>query len=121
MIKISKSKKWQSVKNRFKKIHYEEKILKNTFINNTNAYARLLYYFDKNSEENATVIILGDVNVDGELNATDYLQIKSFLLSISSLEGVYFTAANVDCQGSIDATDYIKVKSHFLGSVDIYE
>ena len=76
--------------------------------------------FDKNSEDNATVIILGDVNGDGELTATDYLQIKSFFLSIGTLEGAYYTAANVDEQGGIDATDYIKVKSHFLGNTDIY-
>ena len=76
--------------------------------------------YDKNSEDKATIIILGDVNGDGELNATDYIQIKSFFLSITTLEDFYLTAANIDKQGSIDATDYIKVKSHFLGNIDIY-
>lgn len=101
-----------------------EVIIKDVFDNELSSDTKVgtgCIVYDKYSGEKATIIILGDVNGDGELNATDYLQIKSFFLSISSLDGVYFTAANVDCQGSIDATDYIKVKSHFLGSVDIYE
>jgi hypothetical protein len=76
---------------------------------------------DAGSDDKAEIIVLGDVNGDGELTSTDYLQIKSFFLDIITLEGIYFTAANIDGKGEIDATDYLKLKSHFLGIIDIYE
>ncbi len=72
------------------------------------------------TEETAVVIVLGDVDGDGELTATDYLRIKQYFLKTMNLEGVYFTAADVDRSGSIDGTDYMQLKSHFLGIIDIY-
>ncbi len=75
---------------------------------------------DSSSDEKATVIVLGDVNGDGVLTSTDYIQIKSYFLGTLSIEGVYYTAANVDCVGEITSTDYIQLKSHFLGTLDIY-
>lgn len=72
------------------------------------------------SGESAEIMILGDVNGDGELSATDYIQIKSFFLSGQGLDGIYFTAANIDGEDEIDGTDYIKLKSHFLGQSNIY-
>ncbi len=75
---------------------------------------------DSASSEKATVIVLGDVNGDGVLSSTDYIQIKSYFLGTLSIEGVYYTAANVDGEGEITATDYIQLKSHFLGTLDIY-
>lgn len=72
------------------------------------------------SGESADILVLGDVNGDGELSATDYIQIKSFFLSGQGLDGIYATAANIDGEGSIEGTDYIKLKSHFLGQSNIY-
>ncbi len=62
-----------------------------------------------------TIVINGDVNGSGEIDATDYLIIKNSFLNNSSLEGVYFTATDSNSDGDIDSTDYLIIKSYFLG------
>ncbi len=73
------------------------------------------------SNESATIIVLGDIDSDGVLTATDYIRIKSYFLGAITLENEYFTAADIDFSGVIDSTDYLKLKSHFLGAINIYE
>lgn len=70
--------------------------------------------------ESAVVVIAGDINGSGELDATDYIVIKSCFLQQSNLDPMYLLAADVDRSGVVDVTDYLKVKSHFLGINKIY-
>lgn len=53
----------------------------------------------------------GDVDKDGEINATDYLIIKNAFLGNIALN----VLADVDNDGAITSTDYLNVKAHFLG------
>ena len=76
---------------------------------------------DETNSETATIIILGDVNGDGGLTATDYLQIKLYFYNNFDLDGVYKISADVDSTNVINSTDYMKVKSHFLNKINIYE
>lgn len=61
----------------------------------------------------------GDIDGNGELTSTDYLNVKqSFLgqMELNEKEGVM---ADVDNNGTIDGTDYLLIKSHFLGDTEI--
>ena len=64
--------------------------------------------------------LLGDVNNDGEVDATDYLRIKSHFLGTITLEGNAFKAGDVTKDTVIDATDYLRIKGHFLGTYNLH-
>jgi len=61
-----------------------------------------------------TVIITGDVNGDGKITLTDFIRLKSHLLSMTILTGAYATAADVNGDGRITLTDFIKIKAHLI-------
>lgn len=67
-----------------------------------------------------TVIVKGDVDGTGEVDATDYLQIKKQFLGENELTGVYFTASDIDGDGEITSTDYLQIKSHFIGQSNLF-
>ena len=66
------------------------------------------------SSKTYNVIVLGDTNGDGKISAIDYSKVKSHILGINKLSGVYSTAADTNKDGKISAIDYSKVKSHIL-------
>ncbi len=68
----------------------------------------------------ATVIILGDVDGTGIINATDYIRIKSAFLELLSLSSAEEDAADVDNSSMINTTDYMRVKSHFIGKYKLH-
>ncbi len=61
-----------------------------------------------------TLVLAGDVNGDGRITATDYLQTKRAILKLSSLTGVYAEAGDYDGSGGLTAADYIRLKRHVL-------
>ena len=68
-----------------------------------------------NKADTLTVIVLGDVSGDGEVNATDYLQIKAKFYGTLTLSDAAYSAADTDGDYIINANDYIRVKSYFVG------
>ncbi len=66
------------------------------------------------------IVILGDVDGNGVVDATDYMRIKSVFLGTYSLEGSNKLAADVTADDRIDTTDYLRIKSFFLGTFDLY-
>jgi hypothetical protein len=70
---------------------------------------------DGNVVDSASIVIKGDTDGTGKIDATDYLLLKRHVLKISMLNGAAFAAADVDGSGTIDATDYILIKRHILG------
>lgn len=61
----------------------------------------------------------GDVNMNGELDATDYLMIRRAVLGMIELDKEQTRLADVNGNGKIDANDYIMVKRAFLGTYTI--
>ncbi len=61
----------------------------------------------------------GDVNMDGELTATDYLMVRRAVLGLVELDDYQKKLADVNGNGKIDANDYIMVKRAFLGTYTI--
>ncbi len=63
-----------------------------------------------------TLVVLGDVDGDGLIGATDYVKIKNYIMekSGSELNLAQSLAADVDNNGSIGATDYVKIKNSIM-------
>lgn len=61
------------------------------------------------------VIIKGDTNGDGVINAVDLAAVKMHILEVKYLEGNAVTAADVNNDGAINAVDLATIKMHILG------
>ena len=61
----------------------------------------------------------GDVNMNGEIDATDYLMVRRAVLGMIELDAEQTRLADVNGNGKIDANDYIMVKRAFLGTYTI--
>lgn len=65
--------------------------------------------------KNYEVIIYGDINGDGAINALDFIQVKKCMLKEISLSGVKFMASDINRDGAINALDFIQLKKYMLG------
>ena len=62
-----------------------------------------------------TVIMLGDVNEDGKLSATDYVFIKNHIMQTKEIEDTTcIKAADMNEDQKISATDYVWVKNYIM-------
>lgn len=68
--------------------------------------------------DSLTVIISGDVNGDGILTSTDYLQIKKCFQGQFSLSQAESTAADCSEDGKLTSTDYLQIKQLFTGAAE---
>ena len=66
-----------------------------------------------------TVVVLGDINGDGEVLAADALEILKKSTNQSNLSGAYLQAADVDEDGSVLAADALKALKYSTKSSDI--
>jgi len=67
-----------------------------------------------------TIIVKGDINGDGLIKASDYMQTKQAILNPDLMTDAKLKAADINGDGLIKATDYMKIKLHITGSLDIY-
>ncbi len=75
---------------------------------------------ESDRSKKAVIVIKGEVNGDGLINGTDYMQIKSYFLKKIQLSGVYYTAADCDNSSDVSTTDYMRLKSYFLKQYNLY-
>lgn len=61
-----------------------------------------------------TVVVTGDLNGDGKVTITDFLQVKSYLLG-QALSATGSAAGDVNYDGKVTITDFLKIKSNLLG------
>lgn len=66
-----------------------------------------------------SIVIYGDVNGDGTINALDLLKVQKHILKTSSLTGAYQKSADVNKDGTINALDLLRVQKHILGDTFI--
>ena len=66
-----------------------------------------------------TVVVYGDTNGDGLIDAIDLLQIRKYMLKTYTLGGVYLSAGDTDRGGAVDAIDLLQVRKHILGAYKI--
>ncbi len=68
---------------------------------------------------NAPSILLGDVNLDGKINSTDFMQVRRHYLGLYSITGDGLIAADVNSDGKINSTDFMQIRRHYLGLYNI--
>lgn len=61
--------------------------------------------------------VIGDVNGDGKIYATDYVKIKNHIMGKITIKGSYLFAADVNNDGNIYATDYVKIKNFIMEKI----
>ena len=67
-------------------------------------------YYDGVMYDSYTVAITGDVNGDGKVTITDYLQIKERILNSKTLAKAKEYASDVNGDGKVTITDYLRLK-----------
>jgi beta-N-acetylglucosaminidase len=65
------------------------------------------------------VVIYGDVNGDGDINAIDYVRIRKYIMNTASLSGAYSMSADVNKDGNIDAIDYVRIRKYIMNTANI--
>lgn len=63
----------------------------------------------------------GDVNGDGIINSTDFMQIRRYYLGIFTFTDDQLIAGDVNEDGKVNSTDFMRVRAHFLGLYNLYE
>lgn len=61
----------------------------------------------------------GDVNLDGIIDAQDYLLLKRFVLGTYSLDSAQRLCADLNKDGTIDARDYLLLKNMLMGELQL--
>ncbi len=64
----------------------------------------------------ATVLVMGDVDGDGELSVYDYLRVKRHFMGTLKIEGVYLKAALLSGRDKVTVADYVLVKRLHYGT-----
>lgn len=76
----------------------------------------LKVYSENGTEKGSyTVVLYGDTNGDGNVNALDLLRVQKHILAMSSLSGVQGSAGDTSKNGTIDALDLLQVQKHIIG------
>ncbi len=68
-----------------------------------------------------TIVTKGDINGDGKVNSTDFMQVRRHFLGLYEIPEEKFEAADTNGDGSINSTDFMQIRRHFLGLYNLYE
>ena len=78
---------------------------------------------DKDGEniENLEVVVKGDVNGDGEVDALDTGIVRQYVNATRDLVGVYALAADVNSDGEIDSLDSLQILKYRAAKINVFE
>ena len=65
-------------------------------------------------EDELTVLVLGDVDGNGQIDTNDYTLVRLDILELMSIGGLAATAADVDKNDIIDTNDYTLIRLDIL-------
>ncbi|NBG88894.1 SpoIID/LytB domain-containing protein [Isachenkonia alkalipeptolytica] len=65
------------------------------------------------------VIILGDINGDGDITIIDLLRLQRYLLGLTDLEGSPLKASDVTRSGDVGILDLLRLQRHLLGMINL--
>lgn len=65
------------------------------------------------------MVVYGDANGDGAIDARDYVRIRKYIMSTANLSGAYYEASDVNKDGAVDARDYVKIRKYIMGTSGI--
>ena len=63
-----------------------------------------------------TVVIIGDVDGDGKILATDYVAIKNHIMEVNILKDANIKASDMNSNTLVDAGDYIAIKNYIMNN-----
>ena len=78
-------------------------------------------YSGESLADSVTIVILGDLDGNGEVDTNDYMRLRMASLGKIQLNDIQQAAANLDKNDSIDTTDNLRLKAHFLHTFDLYQ
>ncbi len=73
------------------------------------------------SDIDTLVVLIGDIDGNGKVEAKDYMMLKRHVLGTYELNDIQKLAADIDGSGEAAAKDYMMLKRHVLGTFDIYQ
>lgn len=73
---------------------------------------------DTPSQEPSTQKV-GDVNGDGAINSTDFMQVRRHYLGLYTIPEDKIYVADVNSDGKVNSTDFVQIRRHYLGLFDI--
>lgn len=74
---------------------------------------------DGKTKYSYTVVMYGDVNGDGKVTASDYVNIKNYILGKNKLSSAAAKGADSNKNGTVTASDYVIIKNYILGKTNI--
>lgn len=98
---------------------YEAKNGKSEVVKNYDIASTGYTITDKKNSKEYNIVVLGDINGDGEVRATDYIQVKNHINGSKKLNEIESLAGDVNSDGEVRATDYILIKNYIKGSSNI--
>ena len=102
------------------KVYKNGSEIKGSTLVGTGAQVRL-YSSDGAILDSYTVAMTGDVNGDGKISMTDYLQIKERIIKNKTLNTVNEYACDVNGDGKITMTDYLRLKYCIQGHENLIQ
>ena len=72
-------------------------------------------------EEPKPASLIGDVNLDGKIDAKDYMLLKRHCLKTFTLEDEALACADINGDNKVNATDYLLLKRHCLKTYEIVQ
>jgi len=72
-----------------------------------------------NETKTYQIVIYGDVDGDGSINAKDLLIIRKYLLKEKTVTGVYLEAAKLNRSSTVSAKDLLILRKYLLGTKEI--
>lgn len=67
------------------------------------------------------VVVLGDVDDSGKINALDLLNVKKYIVKLLGDEDINVEAADVDKSGKVNALDLLLLKKYIVKLIDTFE
>ena len=65
-----------------------------------------------------TIIVRGDLTGDGQINNTDYVKLKNYILKKTTFNEIEMKAGDLTQSNTIVTTDYVKMKNYILKKIN---
>lgn len=83
------------------------------------ATGQTITFINGQEESNYKIIIKGDLNGDGKINAVDLLLMKKKILEVIEFDDLQNKAAHLSTSDKVSVKDYLVMKKHYLGVQNI--
>ena len=74
--------------------------------------------YDETLLDELTIIVRGDLTGDGQINNTDYVKLKNYILKKTTFNEIEMKAGDLTQSNTIVTTDYVKMKNYILKKIN---